>query len=72
MMNSTELGLNSIKEELRALLLMVMQHRKVLDLMTAMEGGVCAKTGAACCTFIPGNDVDNGTVTLAIQSLHNL
>lgn len=48
-----ELGQNAIREELRAICLMVMQHRYVLDLMTAMDGGVCAKIGASCCTFIP-------------------
>ena len=53
MMNTTEDRLNAIKEEMRAMRLMVMQHRYVLDLMTAMEGGVCTKIGTACCTFIP-------------------
>lgn len=37
MMNSTELGLNAIKEELRAIRLMVIQHWYVLDLMIAKE-----------------------------------
>ena len=65
-MNSSEHGLNSIKEELRALRLMLMQHRYVLDLMTAMECGVCAKIGATCSTFVPGNDMDNGSLGVAV------
>ena len=56
--NATEDGFNAIKEELRALRLMVMQHRYVLDLMTAMEGGVCRKIGSACCTYVPANDAE--------------
>ncbi|KAJ1088283.1 hypothetical protein NDU88_001441, partial [Pleurodeles waltl] len=45
--NTTEDGFNAIKEELRAVRVMLMQHSFVLDLMTAMEGGVCAKIGTA-------------------------
>ncbi|XP_069100237.1 uncharacterized protein [Pleurodeles waltl] len=68
--NATEDGFNAVKEEMRAV--MLMQHRYVLDLMTAMEGGVCAKIGTACCTYVPANDADNGTIMEAIQTLHNL
>ncbi|XP_069093476.1 syncytin-2-like [Pleurodeles waltl] len=70
--NATEDGFNAIKEELRALRLMIIQHRYVLDLVTAMEGGVCKKIGLACCTYVPANDADNGTLTQAIQTLHDL
>ncbi|XP_069058670.1 uncharacterized protein [Pleurodeles waltl] len=48
--NATEDGFNAVKEEMQAVRVMLMQHRYVLDLMTAMEGGVCAKIGTACFT----------------------
>ncbi|XP_069507386.1 uncharacterized protein [Ambystoma mexicanum] len=41
MANDTEEGFNIIKIELRALRLMTMQNRYVLDLITAMDGSVC-------------------------------
>lgn len=52
MINNTELGLNAINDELQAIRLSVLQHWYLLGLMTAMEGGVCAKIGASCCTVI--------------------
>lgn len=51
---------------------MLMQHRYMLDLMTTMEGGVCAKIETTCYTYISANDADNGTLTEAIQTLHTL
>ncbi|XP_069471427.1 uncharacterized protein [Ambystoma mexicanum] len=70
--NDTEEGLNVIKIELRALCLMTMQNRYVLDLLTAMDGGVCRKIGGACCTFVPTEDADNGTLSHVISAVHNL
>ncbi|XP_069469152.1 uncharacterized protein [Ambystoma mexicanum] len=67
--NSTVNGFNAIKEELRAVRMVALQNRYVLDLLTAMEGGVCAKIGQSCCTFIPANDADNGTLTEAVSQL---
>lgn len=64
-------GFNAIKEELCAMRMM-MQHRYELDLMTAMEGGVCTKIRTACRTSVPANDGDNGTLSETIQTLHNL
>lgn len=69
---NTELNLNAIREELRAAFLMMIQHQYVLDLMTTMEREVCAKISAFCFTFIHENDRDNGTLALAIQTLHCL
>ena len=37
-----------------------------------MQGGVCKKIGTACCTYIPANDAENGTLSEAIQTLHTL
>ncbi|XP_069499670.1 syncytin-2-like [Ambystoma mexicanum] len=70
--NDTEEGFNVIKVELRALRLMTMQNRYVLDLLTAMDGGVCLKFGSACCTFVPSEDADNGTLSHVIAAVHNL
>lgn len=70
--NSTIEGFAAIKEELRALRITVLQNRLVLDQLTAAEGGVCKKLGSTCCTFIPRNDEDNGTLTAAIHHLKEL
>ncbi|XP_069489924.1 uncharacterized protein [Ambystoma mexicanum] len=70
--NDTEEGFNMIKVELRALGLMTMQNRYVLDLLTAMDGGVCRKFGSACCTFVPSEDADNETLSHVIAAVHNL
>ncbi|XP_069485770.1 uncharacterized protein [Ambystoma mexicanum] len=70
--NDTEEGFNVIKVELRALRLMTMQNRYVLDLLTAMDGGVCRKIGSACCTFVPSEDADNGSLSHVIEAVHNL
>ncbi|XP_078519009.1 syncytin-2-like [Lissotriton helveticus] len=72
LINNTRDGFNAVKEELRPLRLMVLEHRYVLDQLTAMNGGVCAKVGKSCCTFILANDADNGTLTKAIEDLDNL
>ncbi|XP_069490548.1 uncharacterized protein [Ambystoma mexicanum] len=70
--NDTDEGFNVIKVELRALRLMTMQNWYVLDLLTAMDGGVCRKIGSACCTFVPSEDADNGTLTHVISAVHSL
>ncbi|XP_069460424.1 uncharacterized protein [Ambystoma mexicanum] len=70
--NDTEEGFNIIKVELRALRLMTMQNRYVLDLLTAMDGGVCRKIGSACCTFVPSEDTENGSLSHVIEAVHNL
>ncbi|XP_069492524.1 uncharacterized protein [Ambystoma mexicanum] len=70
--NDTEEGFNIIKVELRALRLMTMQNRYVLDLLTAIDGGVCRKIGSACCTFVPSEDAENGSLSHVIEAVHNL
>ncbi|XP_078515023.1 syncytin-2-like [Lissotriton helveticus] len=70
--NSTRDGLNAIREELRPLRLMVLEHRYFLDMLTAKDGGLCHQIGKSCCTFIPGNDEDNGSISRAIEELTNL
>ncbi|XP_069489807.1 transmembrane protein 253 isoform X1 [Ambystoma mexicanum] len=72
MINTTIKGFNAIKEELRAIRLMTIQNRYVLDMITAMDGGVCAKMGESCRTFIPSHDYENSTLTEAITLLTNL
>ena len=51
---------------------MAMQNRMVLDWMLAKEGGVCAKFGSYCCTFIPNNTAPTGNFTLAMNKLLRL
>ncbi|XP_078511784.1 uncharacterized protein LOC144770864 isoform X17 [Lissotriton helveticus] len=70
--NSTRDRLNAIREELNALRLMVLEHRYFLDILTAKDGGLCHRIGKSCCTFIPGNDEDNGSIPRAIEELTNL
>lgn len=64
-------GFNAIKEELRPLRLMVLENRYALDQLTAMDGGVCAKLGKSCCTLVPSNDADNGSISKTIEDLSN-
>lgn len=71
-LNNTRDGLNAINEELRPLRLMFLQHRYVLNMLTAMESGVCRKIRKSCCTFIPANNAPNGSLTKAIEDLDNL
>uniref|UniRef100_A0A8C6U7L9 Uncharacterized protein n=1 Tax=Neogobius melanostomus TaxID=47308 RepID=A0A8C6U7L9_9GOBI len=54
---------------LKALRTMVLQNRVVLDLLTASSGGVCARIGTGCCTFIPDNSGDGGLITQAIKDM---
>ena len=71
LINDTEDGFNTIKEELCAIRIMVMQHCYVLDLMTTMECSVYATVGTVC-IFIPANEVKNGTLTEAMKALRSL
>ncbi|XP_069480946.1 syncytin-B-like [Ambystoma mexicanum] len=70
--NTTIKGFNAIKEELRAIRLMTLPNRYVLDIITVMDGGVCAKIGESCCTFVPSHDEENGTLTETIGMLTTL
>ncbi|XP_069509806.1 syncytin-2-like [Ambystoma mexicanum] len=72
MINTTIKGFNAIREELRVVRLMTLQNRYVLDMITAMDGGVFAKIGESCCTCIPSHDDENGTLTEAIDMLMKL
>ncbi|XP_069510054.1 uncharacterized protein [Ambystoma mexicanum] len=54
--NTTIKGFNAIREEQRAVRLMALQNKYVLDMITAMDGGDCAKIGESCCTFKPSHD----------------
>ncbi|KAJ1159937.1 hypothetical protein NDU88_000441 [Pleurodeles waltl] len=72
LVHNIEDGFNSIKEELLAMRITVLQNRLLLGMLTATEVGVCAKIGSRCYTFVPGNDEENGTLTNAIQAVHTL
>ncbi|XP_069028136.1 endogenous retrovirus group PABLB member 1 Env polyprotein-like [Embiotoca jacksoni] len=56
--------------EIKALRLMVLQNRMVLDLLTASEGGVCVKIGTTCCTYIP--DEVNTNISKAMNVLKQM
>uniref|UniRef100_A0A3P9IAG5 Uncharacterized protein n=1 Tax=Oryzias latipes TaxID=8090 RepID=A0A3P9IAG5_ORYLA len=43
--------------EMSAMRTMVLQNRLVLDLLTALSGGVCKMVGDTCCTFIPDDTI---------------
>lgn len=48
---------------------MALQNRLVLDQLTAASGGVCVLVGKHCCTFIPAEDGDGGSITQALANL---
>lgn len=64
----TVTALKDVKLELRALRMMELQHRMVLDQLTASLGGVCVIVGTSCCTFIHANKEDGGI----FQAIANL
>uniref|UniRef100_A0A3Q0RNF8 Uncharacterized protein n=1 Tax=Amphilophus citrinellus TaxID=61819 RepID=A0A3Q0RNF8_AMPCI len=59
-------------QELSALRAMVMQNRVVLDLLAAPQGGVCKIIGQTCCTFIPDENGDGGSIHTALSDLDTL
>ena len=70
--NYTSDALKALGEQLDATSRMTMQNRMVLDWMLAKEGGVCAKIGSYCCTFIPNNTAPDGNFTIAMNKLFKL
>uniref|UniRef100_A0A8C6LC43 ERVV2 protein n=1 Tax=Nothobranchius furzeri TaxID=105023 RepID=A0A8C6LC43_NOTFU len=47
--------------EKQAMRTMLMQHQLALDTLFAFEGGLCAKFGEHCCTYVPSSR-DNWTL----------
>ncbi|XP_047670270.1 uncharacterized protein LOC125141298 [Tachysurus fulvidraco] len=70
--NSTNRATEGIKQELAALRLTATQNRMALDILLAKEGGVCALIGDQCCTFIPSNDDDHGSISDALHDMHKV
>ncbi|MGL4645551.1 MAG: hypothetical protein ACRCVL_00300, partial [Cetobacterium sp.] len=70
--NSTNRAAEGIKQELAALRLTTTQNRIALDVLLAKEGGVCAMIGDQCCTFIPSNDDDHGSISDALHDTHKV
>ena len=69
---STQFG-NSLldaatKAEVKALRLVTIHNRMVLDQLTAVQGGVCVLVGTSCCKSIPDNYKDGHIIS---QALHN-
>ncbi|KAL7865352.1 hypothetical protein SRHO_G00105990 [Serrasalmus rhombeus] len=67
--NATRTAIQGIRDELTALRLTAMQNRLALDLLLAKEGGVCAMVGDSCCTNIPANDEDHGSIATALDRM---
>ncbi|KAL7828433.1 hypothetical protein SRHO_G00320670 [Serrasalmus rhombeus] len=67
--NATRTAIQGIRDELTALRLTAMQNRLALDLLLAKEGGVCAMVGDSCCTYIPANDKDHGSIATALDRM---
>ena len=70
--NYTTDALRALGEQLDATSRMAMQNRMVDNWMLAKEGGVCAKFGSFCCTYIPNNTAPNGEFTKAMNRLTRL
>ncbi|KAL6482697.1 hypothetical protein MHYP_G00075690 [Metynnis hypsauchen] len=70
--NATRMALQGVKDELTALRLTTMQNRMALDLLLAEEGGVCAMVGDSCCTYIPANDEDHGSIAVALDRMRQV
>ncbi|KAL6470559.1 hypothetical protein MHYP_G00216780 [Metynnis hypsauchen] len=70
--NATRMALQGVKDELTALRLTTMQNRMALDLLLAEEGGVCAMMGDSCCTYIPANDEDHGSIAVALDRMRQV
>ncbi|XP_069468087.1 uncharacterized protein [Ambystoma mexicanum] len=72
MANQTEQGFNSVDRDMRDIMLMTFHNQYVLHLLKAMDEGICKKMGLSCCTYIPPNYVDNGSLSHVIMALQNL
>uniref|UniRef100_A0A3B5AJV5 Uncharacterized protein n=1 Tax=Stegastes partitus TaxID=144197 RepID=A0A3B5AJV5_9TELE len=59
----------AMAEEVNSIRIMVLQHRQILDLLTASQGDVCKIIGETCCTYIPDHAGEGKTIQLAIQNL---
>lgn len=67
--NLTTEGFQIMQPEIRAIRIMVMQNRMVLDMLLAEQGGVCHLVGEHCCTYIPDGDTN---LTEVVQHLSTL
>ncbi|XP_030576497.1 syncytin-2-like [Archocentrus centrarchus] len=72
LINATRTLGKGTSRELSALRAMVMQNRVVLDLLAAPQGGVCKIIGQTCCTFIPDENGDGGSIHTALSDLDTL
>lgn len=70
--NMTASGFGAVHDQLKATSIMAFQTRIATDMLLANAGGVCSMFGEACCTFIPNNTAEGGSLTRAIDGLHTL
>ncbi|KAK1158945.1 hypothetical protein AOXY_G22770 [Acipenser oxyrinchus oxyrinchus] len=68
--NLTLEGFQIMQPELRAIRIMVMQNRMILD-MLAEQGGVCHMVGEHCCTYIAEGDTNLTSVVDHMTSLRD-
>lgn len=70
--NYTTDALSALGEQLDATSRVAMQNFMILDWILAKEGGVSAKVGPFCCTYIPNNTAPDGAFTKAMDKLRDL
>lgn len=68
--NTTQIMMEGIQEELRGLRLTALQNRLVLDQLTASQGGVCMIVVQTCCTYIPAHDQDVHIISDGMKNLN--
>lgn len=70
--NLTRDAVAGLSEQQAATSLMTVQNHMALDMLLAEKGGVCSMFGDQCCTFIPNNTAQDGSVTQALEGLRAL
>src|SRR4029434_8059133 len=71
--NLTTDGLQKIREELHAKSTLTRQNTTVLEILTAMNGGICVMLGTAqCCTYVPDNTPDGKDLDLILQKMQKM
>ena len=71
--NLTRDGLQKIREELHANSRLTRQNTAVLEILTAMNGGICVMLGTdQCCTYVPDNTRDGKDLDLILQKMQKV
>ena len=71
--NLTRDGLQKIREELQANSRVTRQNTAVLEILTAMNGGICVMLGTdQCCTYVPDNTRDGKDLDMILQKMQKV